>query len=99
MPRKDFIATFPENETNLDWLEKHIRAKRKHSSQLAKLKDDIVRTQKKLIAIEKRAHLSISEIKEINRQMRSEEQTSALQSLMRISYAVFCLKKKTKNTQ
>src|SRR3546814_10216152 len=26
---------------------------------------------------------------------RSEEQTSELQSLMRISYAVFCLKKKT----
>src|SRR3546814_8245870 len=32
---------------------------------------------------------------------RSEEHTSELQSLMRISYAVFCLKKKTKtlNTQ
>src|SRR3546814_1323638 len=29
---------------------------------------------------------------------RSEEQTSELQSLMRISYAVFCLKKKKKNT-
>src|SRR3546814_960707 len=28
---------------------------------------------------------------------RSEEHTSELQSLMRISYAVFCLKKKTKN--
>src|SRR3546814_2690256 len=28
--------------------------------------------------------------------MRSEEHTSELQSLMRISYAVFCLKKKTK---
>src|SRR3546814_9719717 len=28
-------------------------------------------------------------------QMRSEEHTSELQSLMRISYAVFCLKKKT----
>src|SRR3546814_4885350 len=28
--------------------------------------------------------------------MRSEEQTSELQSLMRISYADFCLKKKTK---
>src|SRR3546814_8518876 len=27
-------------------------------------------------------------------QLRSEEHTSALQSLMRISYAVFCLKKK-----
>src|SRR3546814_9522452 len=30
---------------------------------------------------------------------RSEEHTSELQSLMRISYAVFCLKKKTKYTQ
>src|SRR3546814_4980674 len=29
------------------------------------------------------------------RAMRSEEHTSELQSLMRISYAVFCLKKKT----
>src|SRR3546814_8668254 len=31
--------------------------------------------------------------------IRSEEHTSELQSLMRISYAVFCLKKKTKTTQ
>src|SRR3546814_6024836 len=30
--------------------------------------------------------------------LRSEEHTSELQSLMRISYAVFCLKKKKKNT-
>src|SRR3546814_2484048 len=30
---------------------------------------------------------------------RSEEHTSELQSLMRISYAVFCLTKKTTNTQ
>src|SRR3546814_2781346 len=30
---------------------------------------------------------------------RSEEHTSELQSLMRISYAVFCLKKKKKNTR
>src|SRR3546814_6759893 len=30
---------------------------------------------------------------------RSEEHTSELPSLMRTSYAVFCLKKKTKNTQ
>src|SRR3546814_9673363 len=30
-------------------------------------------------------------------QNRSEEHTSELQSLMRISYAVFCLKKKKKN--
>src|SRR3546814_9192709 len=31
------------------------------------------------------------------RRMRSEEHTSELQSLMRISYAVFCLKNKTYN--
>src|SRR3546814_1671773 len=30
---------------------------------------------------------------------RSEEHTSELQSLMRISYAVFCLKKKTNNSR
>src|SRR3546814_2507241 len=33
-----------------------------------------------------------------NDRYRSEEHTSELQSLMRISYAVFCLKKKTKHT-
>src|SRR3546814_8983845 len=32
-------------------------------------------------------------------QARSEEHTSELQSLMRISYAVFCLKKKTNRNQ
>src|SRR3546814_7468714 len=31
--------------------------------------------------------------------LRSEEHTSELQSLMRISYAVFCLKKKTQHYQ
>src|SRR3546814_3535326 len=34
----------------------------------------------------------------LDQYLRSEEHTSELQSLMRISYAVFCLKKK-KNTQ
>ena len=37
MPRPDFIETFPRNETNLGWLDKHIRAKRKHSAALARL--------------------------------------------------------------
>src|SRR3546814_8705585 len=34
----------------------------------------------------------------IGRHARSEEHTSELQSLMRISYAVFCLKKKNNNS-
>src|SRR3546814_3395287 len=37
--------------------------------------------------------------KDIARGHRSEEHTSELQSLMRISYAVFCLKKKTNKTE
>src|SRR3546814_3480332 len=36
---------------------------------------------------------------ERHRAARSEEHTSVLQSLMRNSYAVFCLKKKNKNRQ
>src|SRR3546814_8323930 len=38
----------------------------------------------------------IAFVPERMRAARSEEHTSELQSLMRISYAVFCLKKKTK---
>src|SRR3546814_3105435 len=36
----------------------------------------------------------VERIEELHRQARSEEHTSELQSLMRISYAVFCLKQK-----
>src|SRR3546814_5994808 len=43
-------------------------------------------------------HLRAQEIARENGLPRSEEHTSELQSLMRISYAVFCLKKK-KNTR
>src|SRR3546814_4168907 len=38
-------------------------------------------------------------LRHLRRHHRSEEHTSELQSLMRISYAVFCLKKKKKNIQ
>jgi RNA polymerase primary sigma factor len=69
MPRKDFLSSFPKSETDLEWIEKHIRAKRKHSSVLAKLKDDVLRAQRKLIAVEEATRLTIAEIKEINRQM------------------------------
>ncbi|MDH4106846.1 MAG: RNA polymerase sigma factor RpoD [Gammaproteobacteria bacterium] len=69
MPKKDFLTSFPKCETDLKWIDKHIRAKRKHSSTLAKLKDDVLRAQRKLLAVEDRTRLKIAEIKEINRQM------------------------------
>ncbi|MBC7984739.1 MAG: RNA polymerase sigma factor RpoD [Candidatus Obscuribacterales bacterium] len=69
MPRKDFISTFPKNETNLTWLDKHIRAKRKHSAALAKLRDDIQKQQMALQTFEVRAQMSIADIKEVNREI------------------------------
>ncbi len=69
MPRKDFISTFPRHETDLTWLDKHVRAKRKHSAALARLRDDIEKQQKKLLSLEDGAHLTIAEIKEINREV------------------------------
>src|SRR3546814_8765278 len=43
--------------------------------------------------------LQIAELRDRLSKHRSEEHTSELQSLMRISYAVFCLKKKKQHTQ
>tara|TARA_B100001094_G_scaffold330503_1_gene395864 strand:+ start:2636 stop:4555 length:1920 start_codon:yes stop_codon:yes gene_type:complete len=73
MPRKDFLSSFQKSQTDLEWIEKHIRAKRKHSSSLSKLKNDILRAQRKLISIENHTHLLIAEIKEINRRMTMGE--------------------------
>jgi RNA polymerase primary sigma factor len=69
MPRKDFITTFPKNETNLKWVDKHIRAKRKHSAALARLREEIEKTQKRLLALEQTVHLPIADVKEINREV------------------------------
>jgi RNA polymerase primary sigma factor len=69
MPRKDFIASFPKNETNLTWIDKHIRSKRKHSSALAKLREEVQRAQKRLQKIEAMTFLSIGDVKEINREI------------------------------
>ncbi|MHB8406194.1 MAG: RNA polymerase sigma factor RpoD [Gammaproteobacteria bacterium] len=69
MPRKDFIKSFPENETNVRWIDRQIKSKRKWSSALGRQKEEVVRLQHRLTAIEHEAHLSIQELKEINRQM------------------------------
>src|SRR3546814_3215958 len=65
----------------------------------------ITRTQKELLEPYQRNHeawLADQSPATVSRDgahyLRSEEHTSELQSLMRISYAVFCLKKKTTTT-
>jgi len=69
MPRKDFIASFPKNETSPRWLAKHIKGGKKYSAQLAKFKDEIERRQKKLEQLELSYHLTINDIKEVNREV------------------------------
>jgi len=69
MPRKDFISTFPKNETSSRWLAKHIKGGKKYSAPLAKFKDEIERRQKKLEQLELQYHLSINDIKEVNREV------------------------------
>src|SRR3546814_3907712 len=46
-----------------------------------------------------RTGVAAAGVRAVPRAERSEEHTSELQSLMRISYAVFCLKKKTTHNQ
>ncbi len=69
MPRKDFIASFPRQETNLDWVTAHVNAEQSYSEALAAATKDIVRAQKKLLALAESSELAITEIKEINRKM------------------------------
>jgi RNA polymerase primary sigma factor len=67
MPRKDFVASFPRNETDMEWTTKHIKGAKKYSAALVRFKDEIERRQKKLSDLEVTHHLSINDIKEINR--------------------------------
>nr|WP_281272392.1 RNA polymerase sigma factor RpoD [Salinisphaera japonica] len=69
MPRRDFIRQLPENITNVDWLDKLIRAKRRYSSTIASRRDDIVRHMNRIREIENENSLDVNHIKEINRKM------------------------------
>jgi len=69
MPRKTFIETFRANETNLDWVDDHLKTEEDYTATLRESKDEVIRHQKRLKNIEKISHLTIHEIKEINRKM------------------------------
>ena len=69
MPRADFLRSFPSNETNEKWLNELLAKKSNYAEALGEVKDDILRLQKQLIALEQDAQLTISEVKDINRRM------------------------------
>jgi RNA polymerase primary sigma factor len=73
MPRKDFIKSFVGSETNLEWVDTQIAAGKSYSEKLQQNRNEILRAQRKLAAIEEISDLSIADIKEINRRMSMGE--------------------------
>ena len=69
MPRKNFIASFPSQETNINWINDQINSGEPWASSLEEHVEDIIRGQRKMIFTEKSSNLSINEIKEANRKM------------------------------
>ncbi len=69
MPRKAFIDSFPDNETNPDWVREQIDAGHAYSERLAEVESDLRRAQRRLQDLERENTLTIGEIKEINRKM------------------------------
>ena len=69
MPRKEFIASFVNNEPNLDWVESHIASGNIYSEKLKEKKDTILEAQGTLLEIEKRYKLCVNDLKNINRRL------------------------------
>ena len=69
MPRKEFIASFVNNEPNLDWVESHIASGKIYSEVLQEKKDTILEAQGTLLEIEKRYTLCVNDLKNINRRL------------------------------
>ena len=69
MPRKNFITTFPDNETDTEWLKRQLDSGEPYVAVLQKHEADIRRAQNKIIQVQEESGISIKELKEINRRM------------------------------
>ena len=69
MSRKQFIDSFPDNETNPQWLEDQLASGQRYAARLAESALDVRRAQRKLQEIERENFLTISEIKDVNRKL------------------------------
>lgn len=66
---EEFLKSFVNRESDISWIEKYIRAKRKYSSTLNKNKQKILSGQKRLGKLEKSSLMKIQEIKGLNRRL------------------------------
>ncbi len=73
MPRKDFLALYPENLTKVRWIDNLMKEKKYKKDLLQNVKQDVIIAQKDIMELEKKVGLNVREIKEINRNMSMGE--------------------------
>jgi len=69
MPRKEFISTFPTNETDPNWLDEKIAGGESWGVKLAEEREEFERYQRRLQSIEEETKLTVNQIKEISRRI------------------------------
>jgi RNA polymerase primary sigma factor len=69
MPKKMFIALFKGNETNSAWLEAILSSDADYAKRIKEFEEDLIRCIRKMAAIEEQSALTISNLKEISRNM------------------------------
>lgn len=69
MPRKSFVKDFPGQETDLDWVVRQSKQRRKYAERLKTMIVEVQAEQEKLLEIEQRYGMSIAGLKDIYRQV------------------------------
>jgi RNA polymerase primary sigma factor len=73
MPRERFIATFADNQTDLDWTQREVDCAYPYSTALARQIPAIREWQVKLAEVEARAGLPLSELRKLSKRMLAGE--------------------------
>lgn len=73
MPRSDFVARFPGNETNLDWIQTIVADNKGYSTIVERNVPAVHELQQKLIDLQARVVLPLKELKDVNRKMSEGE--------------------------
>ncbi|NSX16686.1 RNA polymerase sigma factor RpoD [Cupriavidus taiwanensis] len=73
MPRADFVARFPGNETNLDWIHTVVADGKGYSTIVERNVPAVHELQQKLIDLQARVVLPLKELKDVNRKMSEGE--------------------------
>ena len=76
MPQETFIKEFPANLLNLEWVEKQAAAGKPWSAVMARNIPPVQDLQQKLIDLQTRVVVPLSELKSINKRMNEGEATS-----------------------